>query len=449
MNQPDFVDENSPPTRIKVVGVGGGGSNAVDSMIDLGLTGVDFCNINTDLQALNLSHCPHRLQIGAEITGGRGCGGDPAMGEKAAQASKEEIAELLQGCEMVFIAAGLGGGTGTGASPVVAEIAKSMGLLTVAIVTKPFAFEGPQRLKRAEQGLARLSKFVDTKIVILNDKLMEVIGPKTQLTEAFRVANEVLARGVQAISDLISVPGVINVDFADVRSIMGETGGAVMGVGSGKGENRASEAVKKACSSPLLEKIEIHGAQGVLISITASSDVSLEEIGKASEAVYEMADGDANIIFGLVINPELKDEMRVTIIATGFDDGPQRQGDDEVQQAPAPRSEMDLSAKVRSMMAGTGKQEPAPPASQPQQEMHLENVPAPRTPQPNPRPVPQQATPSEEPEEWAQAPLPPREPEPAPAPQPEHRSAAPQPPDKEPDDDTPAYLRRRKRHLFE
>jgi cell division protein FtsZ len=221
---------------------------------------------------------------------------------------------------MVFIAAGLGGGTGTGAAPVIAETAKNLGILTVAIVTKPFAFEGPQRSARAEQGLAKISEFVDTKIVILNDKLLEAVGAKTPLTDAFGLVNRVLAEGVSAISDLITVPGEINVDFMDVRAIMGETGGAVMGVGIGKGENRSIEAVKKACASPLQEKIVIDGAKGVLISITGSPDVTLQEINTATTTVYESADENANIIFGLVIDPDLKDEMRVTIIATGFPD---------------------------------------------------------------------------------------------------------------------------------
>jgi cell division protein FtsZ len=353
MGKFEFVEAAAPLTRIKVIGVGGGGSNAVDSMIDMGLTGVDFCNINTDMQALALSKSPNKLHIGSEQTGGMGCGGDPAIGESAALACKEQIAETLSDCEMVFIAAGLGGGTGTGAAPIVAQIAKSMNLLTVAIVTRPFAFEGPQRSQRAEQGLAKLSEFVDTKIVILNDKLMDMVGAKTPLTESFDIVNQVLAEGVAAISDLITVPGEINVDFMDVRTIMGETGGAVMGVGVGKGENRGTEAVKKACASPLQEKIVIEGARGVLISITGSADLSLQEINAATMTVYEAADPDANIIFGLVIDPELKDEMRVTIIATGFPDEqrrfkPQHPVD---EQLASPKTDLDLDTKIKSMFA--------------------------------------------------------------------------------------------------
>ncbi|HBF33065.1 TPA: cell division protein FtsZ [Candidatus Sumerlaeota bacterium] len=347
-----FVEEEHVATRIRVVGVGGGGCNAVDSMIDMGLSGVEFCNINTDSQALHLSTCPTKLHVGIEMTSGMGCGGDPALGEKAAQASKDKITEVLKNCDMVFIAAGLGGGTGTGAAPVVAEIAKSLGLLTVAIVTKPFAFEGPQRLKRAEMGLKKLSEFVDTKIVILNDKLIDIVGPKTPLVEAFDMVNRVLAQGVQAISELISVPGEINVDFMDVRTIMGETGGAVMGVGVGKGENRATEAVKKACASPLQEKIVIEGARGVLISITASPDVSLQEVNMATSMVYESADPDANIIFGMVIDPEMKDEMRVTIIATGFPDEEVRFASKQNKDPLAGRkTEIDLETKLKAMMS--------------------------------------------------------------------------------------------------
>ncbi|HUT24813.1 MAG TPA: cell division protein FtsZ [Sumerlaeia bacterium] len=383
MDEIEFVEDTAPLTRIKVIGVGGGGSNAVDSMIDMGLTGVDFCNINTDLQALQLSKSPNKLHIGREITHGMGCGGDPAQGEKAALASKEQITQALGDCDMVFIATGLGGGTGTGAAPVVAEIAKSLGLLTVAIVTKPFAFEGPQRHRRAEQGLAKLSEFVDTKIVILNDKLTETVGPKTPLTEAFDLVNRVLAQGVHAISDLISVPGEINVDFMDVKTVMGETGGAVMGVGIGKGENRATEAVKKACASPLQEKIVIEGARGVLISITSSPDVSLQEINAATSAVYEVADPEANIIFGMVIDPSLKDEMRVTIIATGFPDEddrfPAKHPRDE--ELSSPKTDLDLETKLRSMMS-------ADEPSEPEEDLPAEIVSA-----PEPQVAPQTASP--------------------------------------------------------
>lgn len=306
--------------RIKVIGVGGGGTNAVESMVQSGLRGVEFYVINTDAQALIRSSVPGKIQIGTETTSGRGAGADPSIGAKSAIDAKEEITRALEGTDMVFITAGLGGGTGTGAAPVVAEIAKGMGILTVAVVTRPFRFEGPQRMRKANEGLERLREFVDTCIIVSNDRLLEVVGPKATLQEAFTVANNVLAMGVSSISDLISVPGLINVDFADVRTIMNETGGAVMGVGVGKGENRATEAVRKACSSPLLDKIVIDGARGVLICVTGGADMTLFEVNEATTMVYEAASPEANIIFGAVVDERLKDEIRVTIIATGFDD---------------------------------------------------------------------------------------------------------------------------------
>lgn len=401
MSNIQFVEEEAQVTRIKVIGVGGGGCNAVDSMIDMGLRGVEFFNINTDQQALNLSKCENKLHIGDEVTSGMGCGGDPSLGEKAAMASKDQISEALNNCEMIFIAAGMGGGTGTGAAPVVAEIAKTMGLLTVAIVTKPFAFEGPQRFRRAEMGLKKLSEFVDTKIVILNDKLIDIIGPKTPLTEAFHVVNRVLAEGVQAISDLISVPGAINVDFMDIRTIMGETGGAVMGVGHGKGENRASEAVKKACASPLQEKIVIEGARGVLISISASDDVSLQEVNLATSMVYEMADPEANIIFGLVIDPDMKDDLRVTIIATGFPDEERRfPGKMQAQENLSSPQGLDLETKIKSMMQGEEEAEEMGEMEEPEDYGQPEN----QTPEAAPKAPPKAAPRPQSPTEQSDAP---------------------------------------------
>ena len=312
-------DEDVPHvTRIKVIGVGGGGCNAVEDMVNKGFGGVEFYGVNTDYQALQCSSIPNKIQIGDEITHGLGAGAIPELGEEAARSAEAHLRSVLEGADMIFITAGMGGGTGTGAAPVVAEIAKSLDILTVAIVTKPFTFEGPQRMRRAIKGIENLKQSVDTSIVIMNDKLMETVGPKTPLTEAFQVVNGVLAQGIRAISDLISMPGLINVDFRDVRTIMGETGGAVMGVGIGKGENRASEAVKKACHSPLQEKIVIDGARGVLINITGGVDITMAEITEATSLVYEAADPDANIIFGVVVDERMKDEMRVTIIATGF-----------------------------------------------------------------------------------------------------------------------------------
>lgn len=320
MQDIQFESDIEPCARIKVIGVGGGGTNAVESMVKSGLRGVEFYVVNTDAQALARSSVPSKIQIGSEATAGRGAGADPNIGAKAAVDHKDEITAALSDADMVFITAGLGGGTGTGAAPVVAEIAKNLGILTVAVVTRPFRFEGPQRMRKANEGLERLREFVDTCIIVSNDRLLEVVGPKATLAEAFTVANNVLAMGVSSISDLIGVPGLINVDFADVRTIMNETGGAVMGVGVGKGENRATEAVKKACSSPLLDKIVIDGARGVLICVTGGADMTLHEVNEATTMVYEAASPDANIIFGAVVDERLKDEIRVTIIATGFED---------------------------------------------------------------------------------------------------------------------------------
>ena len=319
MNSTIQWEEDKPSmTRIKVIGVGGGGCNAVEDMITKGFSGVEFYAVNTDFQALERCKIPNKIQIGEKTTSGLGAGAIPELGAEAARAAENEIRAVLQGSDMVFVTAGMGGGTGTGAAPVIAEIAKSMDILSVAIVTKPFLFEGQRRMRNANSGILRLKENVDTMIVILNDKLMETVGPKTPLTQAFKVANDVLAQGIRAISDLISKPGLINVDFRDVRTIMGETGGAVMGVGIGKGENRSIEAVKKACHSPLQEKIVIDGARGVLINITGGPDITMMEINEATSSIYESADPDANIIFGFVIDETMKDEMRVTIIATGF-----------------------------------------------------------------------------------------------------------------------------------
>jgi cell division protein FtsZ len=318
MAEIEFERDEPKVANIRVIGVGGAGTNAVDSMVDLGLQNVEFCVINTDLQALRASRCPNKIQIGAEITAGLGAGANPEIGEKAALAAKDVIAGILDGADMAFITAGMGGGTGTGASPVIAEISKSLGILTVAIVTRPFRFEGPQRLRKAEQGIEKLRQVCDTMVVISNERLLEVVGNRSTLLDAFKIANAVLAQGVQSISDLITVPGLINVDFADVRTVMGETGGAVMGVGIGKGENRAAEAVKKACASPLLDKIVIDGAKGILVCITGGPDMKLNEINEATTIIYEAADPNANIIFGAVIDENMKDEMKVTIIATGF-----------------------------------------------------------------------------------------------------------------------------------
>jgi len=304
--------------QIKVIGVGGGGNNAVNRMIKFGLKGVDFISINTDKQALLLSQANHKIQIGEKITKGLGAGANPEIGQKAAEESREEIEQSLKGSDMVFITAGMGGGTGTGAAPVVAEVAKNMGILTVGVVTKPFLFEGRQRMLNAEKGIHELKERVDTLVTIPNDRLLQVIEKRTSMLEAFKIADDVLRQGVQGISDLIAVPGLVNLDFADVRTIMKEKGLAHMGIGRGSGDNRATEAAKQAIHSPLLET-SIEGAKGVLLNITGGSDLGLFEVNEAAELVAQAADPDANIIFGAVIDDNLDDEIRITVIATGFE----------------------------------------------------------------------------------------------------------------------------------
>jgi len=303
---------------IKVIGVGGGGGNAVNRMIQAELKGVHFIAVNTDAQALNLSLAEHKMQIGAKLTKGLGAGADPEIGKKAAEESRDELMQALRGADMVFVTAGMGGGTGTGGAPVVAEVAKEVGALTVGVVTRPFTFEGKKRATQAEQGIQELKSKVDTLITIPNDRLLQVVDKSTSINEAFRIADDVLRQGVQGISDLIAVPGLINLDFADVKTIMSNTGTALMGIGSAKGENRAAEAAKIAISSPLLET-SIEGAKGVLLNITGGPDLGLFEVNEAAEIISQAADPEANIIFGAVIDENLEDEVRVTVIATGFD----------------------------------------------------------------------------------------------------------------------------------
>jgi len=303
--------------NIKVMGVGGGGNNAINRMIASGVKGVEFCALNTDIQALNVSLADKKLQIGTKLTKGLGGGAIPSVGEQAAKESKEDIEQLLEGADMVFITAGMGGGTGTGAAPVVAKIAKDLGALTVGVVTKPFRFEGPVRARQAEEGLRRLREQVDALIVIPNDKLLQVVEKMTSMLEAFRIADDVLRQGVQGIADLITIPGLINLDFADVKTVMMNSGSAMMGIGRASGENRAAEAAAQAISSPLLEET-IHGATGVILNITGGEDLSLHEVHAAADVIYGAVDPDANILFGSVINPDMKDQMMVTVIATGF-----------------------------------------------------------------------------------------------------------------------------------
>ncbi len=304
--------------HIKVVGVGGGGSNAVNRMIEEGIAGVEFIAINTDAQALLLSDAPQRIRIGDKLTRGLGAGGDPVIGEKAADESSDELYEVLKGADMVFITAGIGGGTGTGASPIIGRIAKETGSLTIGVVTRPFSFEGAKRKQVAEEGLTRLQEHVDTLIVIPNDRLLEIVDKKISIQQAFKVADDVLRQGIQGISELITVPGLINLDFADVRAIMSEGGSALMAVGRANGENRAVQAAEQAISSSLLD-ITIEGAKGILFNVTGGLDLSLYEVNEAAEIVRKMAHPDVNLIFGAVIDPELEDEIRITVIATGFD----------------------------------------------------------------------------------------------------------------------------------
>jgi len=313
-----FGEGIEPTARIKVIGVGGGGGNAVNRMIASRITGVEFLAANTDLQALKASHAPARVQLGAKLTKGLGCGADPDIGRQAALEDTDHILEAIEGADMVFITAGLGGGTGTGGAPIVASLASELGALTVAVVTKPFTFEGRRRQMQAEEGMRELREQVDTLISIPNDRLLQTVERSTPLSEAFSVADDVLRQAVQGISDLITVPGLINLDFADVRTIMRGMGDAVMGTGIAEGEKRAEEAAKKAISSPLLEEASVKGAKGVIINITGGEDMSLAEVNEASSIIHDEADTEANIIFGAVVDPRMQGRMKITVIATGF-----------------------------------------------------------------------------------------------------------------------------------
>ena len=314
----EFVETPAPNAVIKVIGVGGGGGNAVAHMVNAGVEGVEFICANTDAQALR--NCPAKttIQLGGNVTKGLGAGANPEVGKQAAMEDRERMREILTGADMVFITCGMGGGTGTGAAPIIAEIAKEQGALTVGVVTKPFAFEGRRRMAQADQGISALKDKVDTLIVIPNDRLLQVVERNTSILEAFRVADDVLRQGVQGISDLIIVPGLINLDFADVRTIMTDAGSALMGIGIASGENRASEAARIAISSPLLEA-SIDGAKGVLMNITGSSNLGLFEVNEAAEIVSSSADPDALVIFGAVIDESMGDDLKVTVIATGFE----------------------------------------------------------------------------------------------------------------------------------
>jgi cell division protein FtsZ len=326
---------------IKVVGVGGGGSNAVNRMITAGLRGVEFIAINTDAQALALSNADRKLHIGGKVTRGLGAGADPEVGRQAAEESREDLVEALEGADMVFVTAGMGGGTGTGGAPIVAQIARELGALTIGVVTRPFGFEGRRRATAADEGVRNLRQRVNTVITIPNDRLLHVVDKNATVVEAFRVADDVLRQGVQGIADLITVPGLINLDFADVRTVMAEAGSALIGIGVGSGEGRASAAASAAISSPLLET-SMDGARGVLMNITGGTDLAIHEVNEAAVVVQKAADPDANIIFGAVIDERMDGEVRITVIATGFEAKPQEVDEAEpaaVGASPAPARE--------------------------------------------------------------------------------------------------------------
>jgi cell division protein FtsZ len=346
-NLQEISPDISPSASIRVVGVGGSGGNAVNRMIATGIEGVEFVTINTDAQALWHSNAATKINIGKGTTRGLGAGANPDTGKKAAEESSEEIRNVLEGSDMVFITCGLGGGTGTGAAPVVAEVARELGILTVGVVTKPFTFEGARRRTQAKEGYENLKGKVDTLITIPNDKILSIIDKKTPLTEAFTVVDDVLRQGVQGISELITVHGLINVDFADVRSVMENAGSALMGIGFGSGENRAVEAARAAVDSPLLE-MSIEGAKGVLFNITGGNDMSMFEVDEAARIVTEAADSEANIIFGAVVNNSFAGEIKVTVIATGFDDLPAEDfsPDSNLKRVSRPNSQGDDDRKL-------------------------------------------------------------------------------------------------------
>ncbi len=397
--------------RIKVIGVGGGGTNAVNRMIAANLTGSEVLAMNTDVQVLNISQAARKLQLGENSTRGLGAGGNPEVGRIAAEESKSEIKKLMDGADMVFITAGMGGGTGTGAAPIIAEIASEMGALTVAVVTKPFPFEGPRRMRLAAEGVARLKEKVDTIIIVPNEKLLGVGDRRMTLVEAFKVADDVLRQGVQGISDIITIPGMINVDFADVRAIMTGAGSALMGIGMASGDHRAVEAAQNAVSSQLLET-SINGATRVLVNVTSGNDLTLAEFSEAADQISQLCDrDDANIIFGWVPDPSLEGEVRVTVLATGF-------------------SDKDLATNQAAKLYSTAS--PARPI--PSVDAALPQAP----PAPTPQPAPAQPAPATAPQAQAQAAQPPPPaPQPAPPAQPEPR------PRTGDELDIPAFLRRR------
>lgn len=328
--QPSFVDNFA---KIRVIGVGGGGGNAVNRMIEAGIQGVEFIVVNTDAQALMESQAPQRLRIGDKLTKGLGAGGDPEVGEKAAIESADDLAKVVNGADMIFVTSGIGGGTGTGAAPVVAKLAREAGALTIGVVTKPFSFEGTRRRRVAEEGIERLKNEVDTLIVIPNDRLLQIVDKKASIREAFAVADDVLRQGIQGISELITIPGLINLDFADVRTVMENGGSALMAIGGADGENRAQEAAEQAIASKLLD-VSIDGAKSILFNVTGGLDMTLHEVNEAAEIIRATAHPEANIIFGAVLDPSMEDEIRVTVIATGFDAAAEAQKPINIQALP-------------------------------------------------------------------------------------------------------------------
>jgi cell division protein FtsZ len=357
----DLLPQSESFARIKVIGVGGGGCNAVNRMIDEGLQGIEFIAVNTDGQALLQSKAQVRVRVGDKVTRGLGAGGNPEIGRKSAEESAEELYEVLKGSDMVFVTSGMGGGTGTGAAPIVAQIAKEVGALTIGVVTRPFTFEGSRRATSAETGISKLKEHADTLIVIPNDRLLQMVDKRASLHDAFRLADDVLRQGIQGISELITVPGLINLDFADVRAIMSEGGAALMAVGRASGEERAREAAEKAISSQLLD-ITIDGARGILFNVTGGPNLTLFEVNQAAAIIKETAHPDVNLIFGAVIDPNLADEVRITVIATGFDRAGVRPMDRpaRLEEVGNQGSTSSTTTGVRARPAGTTSERPAP-----------------------------------------------------------------------------------------
>lgn len=356
--------QNENYAQIRVVGVGGGGSNAVNRMIAEGLRGVEFIAVNTDAQALMLTQAPKRVRIGDKLTRGLGAGGNPETGEKAAEESSDDLYEVLKGSDMVFITSGMGGGTGTGASPIVARVAKEVGALTIGVVTRPFTFEGGKRSKAAEAGIAKLKDQVDTLIVIPNDRLLEIVDKRASLQQAFRVADDVLRQGIQGISELITVPGLINLDFADVKTIMSEGGAALMAIGTASGDNRAVDAAQQAISSKLLD-VTIDGARGILFNVTGGPSMTLFEVNQAAEIIKSTAHPDVNLIFGAVVDENMKDELRITVIATGFDQPAPIVAKAAAQAQVAPRPRARVLEAVGANVASAVHVPPSLPATPP------------------------------------------------------------------------------------